>query len=370
MQKIFLVGTPNTGKSTLFNSLTKSNEHTGNWHGVTVAEKSKIVKYDNNEYEFFDLPGLYSMNAFSMEEEVSANAIKKNPNAKILYLVDACSFKRNMYLALQLINSGYNIKICINNYDYFKKNGGKIDTEKLSKILGCECKIIDARKQKLNKEIIDFSSTLSQSSSRTKNIENNIQFNSSINKNVNSGVEEIYSQIDKIYSQVVIENKDFVYGKSKQDKYLLKIWVFLPLFLLTMFGILYLTFFGIGKPLSNAMSWILNSFVTSPILAFLEKNNCSIFLIKFLSEGVFSAGLTVCSFLPQICLLYIFLSILEDSGIISRMAFMFDDWLNKIGLNGKCVYTMLMGFGCNTSASFTCKNMIDQNSKIKTEKGI
>ena len=98
MKKIFIVGNPNTGKSTLFNSLTKSEEHTGNWHGVTVKEKNKVVSYNGEQIEFFDLPGLYSLNTYSLEEEVSLNLILKNQDANFLYIMDANNLKRNLYL--------------------------------------------------------------------------------------------------------------------------------------------------------------------------------------------------------------------------------------------------------------------------------
>ena len=119
ISRIYIVGNPNSGKTTLFNSLTRSNEHVGNWHGVTVDKKSKLIKFQQAEYELVDLPGIYSLNAFSMEEQVSIDAINSNDYDKILYLIDANNFKRSMLLALMLLISGKNIKILINNYKSF-----------------------------------------------------------------------------------------------------------------------------------------------------------------------------------------------------------------------------------------------------------
>ena len=154
MHKVLLIGNPNVGKSTLFNSLTKSHEHTGNFHGVTVEEKRKRITFDGEQYEFVDLPGLYSLNTFSFEEEVSKNIILKEQNSTKILLADANSLKRNLYLSLQMSELNLNYKILINNYDYFLHNGGKINVEILQQKLGVKVEIINAKKIKLNKELL------------------------------------------------------------------------------------------------------------------------------------------------------------------------------------------------------------------------
>ena len=118
MHKILLAGNPNVGKTTLFNSLTKSAEHTGNFHGVTVEGKSKVVEFENDRYEFVDLPGLYSLNSFSYEEEIARDFILKN-DGEILMVVDANSLRKNLYLCQQLNELGISYKILINNYNFF-----------------------------------------------------------------------------------------------------------------------------------------------------------------------------------------------------------------------------------------------------------
>jgi len=352
MEKYLIVGNPNTGKTTFFNSITKSNEHIGNYHGVTVDKKSKIVKCEGKNLEVCDLPGMYSLNSFSMEEEVAKNSL--TDESKILYLVNPMNFKRNMYLCLQLLKQNKNIKICINDIDEFKKNGGKIDEKKLSKLLQVDCVFVDARKQKLNKSLINFSSNQLRNE------------NSFLLKLKNScTVEEIYGLVEEISRQVYTPPQKENH-KNQFDQKMLKMHLFLPLFLLFMFFSLYLIFFLIGPKISSILSLLLETFVANPLkfVVFSIFKNGFVFL--FFEEAVINSSLTICSFLPQVFLLYLFLNVLEESGIISRFAFMFDDFLNKVGLNGKCVYTMLMGFGCNTSSCFTCKNMSDNNSKIKT----
>lgn len=352
MEKILIVGNPNTGKSTLFNSLTKSEEHTGNWHGVTVDAKSKIVKFNEKMYEIFDLPGLYSLDCYTMEEEVSKQVIFKNRGAKILFCADANTLERNIFLLTQLVELGFNVKLLINNYSYFEKRGGKIDAKQLSELLNCDVEIIDARKEKLNDKLLKFNSFKRKNFVEIKN----------------DKLCDAIDRYDKITRVLKTSRHDAkgVYGQSKLDKFLFKPFVFLSLFLMGFFFILYLTFFLIGPQISSGLTSIIDLIIKQPFMAFLTKINASDFILKLFGEGVFSAGITICSFLPQICLLYLFLTLLEESGLISRFAFLMDDMLSKIGLNGKVVYTLLMGFGCNTTASFTAKNMPDKNSKIKS----
>ena len=155
MCNVLLIGNPNVGKSTLFNSLTKSHEHTGNFHGVTVEGKNKIVKLDGVEYNFFDLPGIYSLNTFTGEEEVSKTAILKN-NSINLMLVDCNSLRKNLYLCLQLKELNINYKILLNNYDFFIKNKNKLNLDRLKEKLNCDIEIINAKKIKLNKNILNI----------------------------------------------------------------------------------------------------------------------------------------------------------------------------------------------------------------------
>ena len=131
MHKIIIMGNPNVGKSTLFNTITKSNEHTGNFHGVTVKTKSKNINLEGENFEVIDLPGMYSLNSFSYEEEIAKNYLLNN-NGTRLMLVDANSLRKNLYLCLQLNELNLDYKILINNYDYFLKNKNKLNLEKLA----------------------------------------------------------------------------------------------------------------------------------------------------------------------------------------------------------------------------------------------
>ncbi len=373
MCKLYIVGNPNSGKTTLFNSLTRSNEHVGNWHGVTVNKKSKLIKFKQVEYELVDLPGIYSLNAFSLEEQVSIDAINLKDGHKILYLLDANNFKRSMLLALILLAKGENIKILINNYKSFQKQGGQIDIKYLNTILGCQVEIIDAKRIKPTKEFFDFST---RETAFVKRLKNELSCNGEIRGDATSvdchnGIDIKCKNIEKLYKYILkidsacAKNTEKIYGYSKFDKKLLKLSVFFPIFILIIFFVVYFTFFLAGPIISEIFLSAMYHMAQKPVMAILKLATKSRFVLALFEEGIFGACFSVLGFLPQICLMYLFLSLLEHSGLISRFAFLLDDLLQKVGLNGKMVYTLLMGFGCTTSAILTAKNMPDKNSQIK-----
>ena len=400
MREILLIGNPNVGKSTLFNRLTKSSEHTGNFHGVTVEEKSKIVKTKTDEYKFVDLPGIYSLSVFSNEEEVSKDKILSKNIERIL-IVDANTIRRNLYLALELSELNLPFKIVINNYDYFLKRGNKLDVEKLNKNLGVVAKIINAKKVKLkdfeNELLQEKNQNLSKFHEKTlknaKYLENFIKivknrtnldekriikaFNGiyeNLNKNdikfIQSLLPEIikarYDYIDEVLQNVLNLKENYVYGASKADKFLLNPIVMILGFLLTFFLSIYVIFFLLGPWLSDELIGIINFIIINPIMNLLYSVTDNIWFLEFVSGGIFSSVITVLSFLPQVVLLYVFLTILEDSGLIARMCFVFDDFLSKLGLNGKSIYIMLLGLGCNTMATTATKNLNGKNLRIKS----
>lgn len=390
MHKVLLVGNPNVGKSTLFNSITKSSEHTGNFHGVTVEEKSKKILLDNEMYEFVDLPGMYSLNSFSYEEEVARNILLKG-DAKILMLLDANSIRKNLYLCQQLNEIGINYKILINNYNFFKKNKNKLDLNKLKNNLNKQIYIVNAKKYKINKEILsedinNINKKYDYLEKYVKIIKNKysleektiifalngvffnltteqITFIKSLFPNL---IKDRYAYIDSLLFNCLEMEKNFVYGKSRLDKILLNPALAFVGFLLIFFVSFYSIFFLIGPLVSAIEERILNTILINPIMNFLYMATDNIWLIEFVRNGVLSSVVTVITFVPQVCLMFIFLTLLEDSGIISRLAYVFDDFLNFFGLNGKALYIMLLGLGCNTMSTTACRNMNEKNLKIKS----
>ena len=395
--KILLVGNPNVGKSTLFNSLTRSHEHTGNFHGVTVSEAKKIVDFENEKFCFYDLPGLYSMIPFSREEEVSKNFILTD--CARLVVVDANSLRRNLYLCLQLKELNLDYKILLNNYDYFCKKGNRIDAKKLSQKLNVDIEIVNAKKQKLTKNLLKVENNSKNISNFDNFSKNNLNYLKNIveiiknklnlsEKQIIFALNGIFdglndTQIDYIkgfYAEIIkqryiyIDNllidcqklkNNYIYGENKLDKLILNPFFMIFSFIFAFFLIFYLIFFSLGPAISDLFIYVINFLIVNPFLNFLTSITDNIWLIEFFNSGVFSSFTTILSFLPQICLMYVVLTILEDSGLIARLCYVVDDFLSTLGLNGKVVYIMLMGLGCNTLATMTTRNMKGKNLKTK-----
>lgn len=388
MRKVLLVGNPNSGKTTLFNSLTRSNEHIGNWHGVTVENKQKSFFVGGEELVLVDTPGIYSLCPLSFEEEVATKTIIQSPDAKILNICDQNNLQRNLYLTLCLIEKGCDVVLAINEID--KKPIFKVDAKKLSQVLGIDVVLINAEKKigidELKKclttsrpadpkKLTYLGTLLSQKGGdlfqTIKFFERDERYfgeKKSFENLPKNSVQQIstlrYNFIDQVLS-MCSKRTNQVYGKSKFDRFLLNKWLAFPIFVLILGLIFYLTFFSLGAFLSDILQKGL-SLATTPILEFLKAKITVPWVYDLFDVAIFGGISTVLSFLPQVVLLFFFLSILEDSGYMSRIAFIFEDILGKIGLSGKSVYTLLMGFGCSTTAIMTARNMDDKNAKIKT----
>lgn len=412
MIKVNLVGNANTGKTTLFNTLTHSHEHVGNWHGVTVEEKSGKYSYKGYDITIVDLPGIYSMTPLSFEEKVATDYILKHRDRIIVNICDASNLQRNLYLTLNLMELGCYIILVVNQID--KRRICKIDFDGLSKALGLNIVYLNAGDKrgvdKLSDAILALNESLSKGETNKVNLgyvkeilsrkaeklknfdkiiakkcENNenlsnfykiklLEDDEEIKKllNIDNTFDDAEFVADKRYAYIDTLMSKYssprtrTYGQSRLDNILLNRYLALPIFLLLLFGCFYLTFFSIGAWLSDGLSFLLDKFVSTPILNFLTSRLGEGSWVVSLVDVALVGGVgTVLGFLPQVALLFFFLSILEDSGYLSRVAFVFEDILGKVGLSGKSVYTLLMGFGCSTTAVLTARNMEDKNSKIK-----
>ena len=398
MIRVSLIGNPNTGKTTLFNTLTNSNEHVGNWHGVTVEEKAKTIFFKNQQIEIVDLPGIYSLSRLSFEEKVATDYLLSHQNDLVINICDYNNLQRNLYLTLGFLELGLKVIVVVNQIE--KKKVGQINLVKLEEKLGVKILSIDAANkesvQQLKEEILCYKSTkcvlpylklLSlnqverflphylQQQSRTfyaiKLLEDDqdVKQKFKVEKNFDQAekVAKVrYDFIDELMSECGQKNFS-IYGQSKLDKILLNKFLAFPAFLLILAAVFYLTFFSVGAFLSDGLAFLLDKFVSSPILAWLDGMvGQSSWIYSFFETAIFGGVGSVLTFLPQVALLFIFLSVLEDSGYLARVAFVFEDVLSKVGLSGKSVYTLLMGFGCSTSAILTSRNMEDDKAKIKT----
>ena len=410
MKEILLIGNPNTGKTTLFNNLTKSNEHIGNWHGVTVEEKRKKFNAGGEDFELVDLPGIYSLTALSFEEQVAVDYILNGSDKLMINICDLNNLQRNLYLTLGLLELGANILLAINTMGS-KKPFNEVDVHKLKEELGVEVFLFNASSKK---DILELKLLIKKMSDKPKKgimpsyinkLENYQEFkliknslnvkekdrlnfytikilendqkiiekcgfnnkNSKLNADFIQKIAKIrYEYISCISEKAIKKIQKRAYGESKIDKIILNRFLSIPIFLGIMALIFYLTFFSVGAFFSSILSDFIQNVIGANLVNFIA-GVCDIPWVIGLFENGIVAGLgSILSFLPQVVLLFFFLSILEDSGYLARLAFSFEDIFKKLGLSGKSVYTLLMGFGCSATAALTARNMEDKNSKIKT----
>ena len=336
--RLTLVGNPNTGKTTLFNTLTGANEKASNWHGVTVGVKSKSYNYLGNEFVVNDIPGIYSIKGYSKEEKIAGEYLEAHKDDLIINICDANNFKRNIILTLELLEKGYNVIVAMNmsneckNYDY----------EKITKALLFPIIEIDARKLKSVKKI------------KTEIAKYNIKKPQIVSK---LSVKRF--NIDDF----IIKNAKNTYKLTlKIDKIVLNKALFLPITFIFIFIIFFITYGDVGSWLTSQINNIFIK-IANVLQKLIYCTNIPIILKRLLCEGVIESILSVVSFIPQIVLLMFFMNILEDIGIMSRFAFMLDGVLKKIGLTGKSLFSLMMGYGCTTTAIMTTRNL--ENVKLR-----
>ena len=388
MKKIILIGNPNTGKTTLFNTLTGASEHVGNWHGVTVDVKERTFLSVKNVV-LVDLPGLYSLDAFSPEEKISADFLKQNKNSLVINICDANNLSRNLYLTMQLLERGLNVCLAINMAKELK--GGAKIFEKIESVLGVKVFPIDARKKRSCKKLVNFCLDYAGKSdqNRDKKIgaetltdgHTSVSTQQRFNKDtpINAGkdkamgavtdaalknlAKERYAKIDALLMRVGV-SKAGEYGKSKLDRVLFNRFGAVAIFIALFAVIFFVTFGQFGATLSGAVCDGF-AFVKNRLFPFLAAESGNWFF-SFLNDGVFGGVVSVLSFLPQIMLLFLFINLLEDIGYLSRVAFMLDGKLARVGLTGRAVFSLLMGFGCTTSAAITTRNLDDKLLRRRT----
>ncbi len=411
-----LIGNQNCGKTTLFNQLTGSNQHVGNVPGVTVERKSGILK-KHKTVTVVDLPGIYSLSPYTSEEVVTRDFLIKSKPDGIINIVDATNIERNLYLTLQVMELNIPMVIALNMMDEVRSNGHTIQIEKLSEVLGVPVIPISASKNEGIDELVDQAIQTSENKvcpanldfcsgavhkaihsiahivedsaqklgmpkrfAATKVIEGDIPVIRQLNlpqseiHSINHIIEEMeqtldtdreaaladmrYSFIEMVCNLTVTKN-----GESKQhlrsvkiDKVLTHRIFAIPIFLLIMLTIFWLTFGVIGAYLSDLLAIGIDyvTSLTDMALTHLEVNPA---LHSLIIDGVFAGIGSVLSFLPIIVVLFYFLSFLEDSGYMARVAFVMDKLLRKIGLSGRSFVPMLIGFGCSVPAIMSTRTL-------------
>ncbi len=404
--KCALIGNPNSGKTTLFNQLTGSNAKVGNWAGVTVEKKEGSIIYENNEIEIVDLPGIYSLSPFSEEEKVARNFLLGDDFDVIINIIDVSNLERNLYLTTQLLELGKPLILALNMIDSHKYNGGHINILELEKRLNLKCVGICASKNiginallsetlhinkvnKFNEKTVIINSEISDLILDIRNIlsKNNIEKPLFCSIKYLDGDEEytkkfasidfsgILSQTNKEFDIIIAEQRyKFIeetligiYSHSKTvfeetlsdkiDKVVTHKYFGIPIFFFVMFLVFSITFGKLGTFFQNSVSNIMTGVLPVYAEYFLTHLGVSFTLKSLIINGIINGVGMLFTFLPQILMIFLFLSFLEDIGYMSRATFLMDNLLRKIGLSGKAFVPMLMGFGCSVPAILATRTL-------------
>lgn len=430
-----LAGNPNCGKTTLFNAVTGSNQYVGNWPGVTVEKKEGKITHDNMDASIVDLPGIYSLSPYSMEEIVTRNYIIDEKPDLIINIVDATNLERNLYLSLQLAELGIPMVIALNMIDMVEKNGDSIDVDMLSVLLGIRVVPISAAKgtgiHKLlhaaNHEAVHGSDTAGRHMDKHNNMcappdiytglvrkavlrieeliaddckKKGLPLRWSAVKLIEgdeptletlalddtklSCIESIVSELEtkNIDREMVIADQKYKYICSitekcvkraheaghltlsdKIDRVVTNKYLAIPLFFGLMLLIFYITFGALGANLTDLVDKLINEIFASWVRGGLVSLGASDWAVGLVCDGIIGGVGAVLSFFPQILLLFLFLSILEDSGYMSRAAFIMDRALHSIGLSGKSFVPMIMGFGCSVPAIMATRTLENEKDR-------
>ena len=416
--RIALVGNPNSGKTTLFNELTGANQTVGNWPGVTVEKKEGVLK-GHKDVIIADLPGIYSLSPYTLEEVVSRKYIIDEKPDAIINIVDATNIERNLYLTTQAMELGIPVVIALNMMDRVEKSADKIDINALSKKMGCKvvgisalkktgikelCKIaIDLAKNAEGQEAIKFSPETEEVITKIenllpedvdarirrwlaiKNFENDkevaaptkemLEIIKAYEEKMDDDGESIitderYTAITTILKDCYQKEKKKMTTSDKIDRIVTNRILALPIFVLIMIGVYFVTVTTIGTIVTDFTNDVLvGEWIQAPISAGLESIGCADWLNGLLVDGIIGGVGAVIGFIPQMIILFFFLAILEDIGYMARVAFIMDRIFRKFGMSGKSFIPMLIGTGCGIPgimASRTIENQRDRRMSIMT----
>ena len=421
--KIALAGNPNCGKTTLFNALTGSNQFVGNWPGVTVEKKEGKLK-GHKDVILTDLPGIYSLSPYTLEEVVARNYILQEKPDAIINIVDGTNIERNLYLTTQILELGIPVIMAVNMMDIVEKNGDTIHIDKLKKKLGCEVVTISALKGTGITEAANKAVSIAQSHRKVTPVhefcdkaeeiigavENKLtgvvpeeqkrffaikllerddkiieQMNTSVN--VSAEIKEMENEFDDD-TESIITNERYVYISSiigqcvtkarkdklstsdKIDRIVTNRWLALPIFAVVMFIVYYVSVTTVGAFVTDWTNDVLFGEIIPPAIeSGLNAIGCAAWLQGLILDGIVAGVGAVLGFVPQMLVLFAFLAFLESCGYMARVAFIMDRIFRKFGLSGKSFIPILVGTGCGIPgimASRTIENERDRRMTIMT----
>ncbi len=357
--KIALVGNQNSGKTTLYNRLTGANQRVGNFPGVTVERKEGDLRASKN-VTVVDLPGVYSLEAYSREEEVARRFLTDEPPEVIINVVDANSLARSLNLTLQILKLNRPTIVALNMMDEFRENGGEIDLIGFSEGLGAPVLPLSAR----TGEGVDKLVEIALNYARRKILPKKRGFSGLDEENWEAAATARFSYIDGLLKKYFLpprERKSRV-RSEKIDSLLTGKYTAFPLFVLIMAAVFYLTFGPLGGALTAMMERAVTLF-SDGVRSFLTAQGSNPVLISLLTDGALTGVGGVLSFLPTLMILFLLLSVLEDTGYMARVAFILDRPLQKIGLSGKSFVPLLLGFGCSVPAIMATRTLPSERDR-------
>ena len=349
--KIALMGNPNSGKTSLLNSLAGLKMHVGNWPGKTVERKEAKIKFLNNELEITDLPGTYSLSSFSEEEKIAGRfVIKDNPEV-IIQIIDVTSLEKSLFLFFEILALKKKIVLALNFNQEGENKGIKINIGKLTKILGVPIIKIEANTGK-NKKILLESVIQVQ--------KNKLNYPSYLKNILNKDKKISHSRAikfikEKVYS--AYSNKNQNQQSRKIDRIILNKFTAFPIFLASMYLLFKITFI-VSSPITDGIEKVVNWF------SLLATNYFSGWLASFLSQGILGGVGSVLSFIPLIFILFFLIAIIEDSGYLARIIVLLDRLFAKLGVSGRSFIPMILGFGCNVPAILATRTIKNKRERM------
>jgi ferrous iron transport protein B len=355
MKRVALLGMPNTGKSTLFNRMTGGAARVGNWPGITVELLSGKILLGGDMVEIIDLPGIYDLHGFSDDEQVVRHFLHDNVPDLALVILNATQIERQMSLLLQLKQLNMNIVVLLNMADEAKKYGITIDSKKMAEMLGVPIFQLSGKYGTGYQEAMQAVTKALRYP--TPGMAEQLRSQLEQDEHIESEMARVLKHAVQVPTQLPENLTD------KLDRVLLHPWLGLPIF----FGIMYLLFQGIfllGQPLQgwvgDALGWLRTS-ALDPACAGLP-----VWLSGLLLDGIYNGVATVAAFVPIIILFFLFMAMVEDSGYLSRAAFLMDALMAKMGLDGRGFVMLLMGFGCNVPALMGTRVMRSRSLRLLT----
>lgn len=389
---IALAGNPNSGKTTLFNRLTGTRQTTGNWPGVTVEKKVGVIRHHGHKITIVDLPGIYSLSPYSLEEIVTRNYILEDKPDVIVNIIDATNLERNLYFTLQLKKLGRPMLVALNMMDEVISHGDKLDVARLSELLDLPVIPISAKKNAgitaLLDQILAVDSTaspdshgqrhhhiLTESPRQAEDDHRQDQpatlavLPASYVPETDAETAAMFQEAAAIHDAVLVHSHppDALSRSDRIDQVLTHRFLALPIFLLVMLGVFQVTFHeNLGGRLTSWLDSFFSDRVSGLVSNWLTAAQAPAWIHSLLVEGIIAGVGGILTFLPQITLLFLFLSVLEETGYMARAAFIVDRIFRQMGLSGRSFIPMLMGFGCTVPAVMAARSLENERDRRLT----